>query len=186
MIPDHRRAQARRYDLSHFLLVCILGILSGAHSYRRLEVFMNIHFDRLKDLLPALEKWKRPPGFTTIRTIIHGVDGKELEQAFRKYSQKLAAQGKQEGRQFIGLDGKVLRGSFDHFEDKAAVQLFSAFLTGTDIILAHEEILEQKTNEIPIAQALIPAIGLTGVVYTSDALHCQKKLSVQQRRQDVT
>ena len=50
---------------------------------------------------------------------------------------------------YIAFDGKTLRGSFDHFNDKKAIQVFSAFGSG-NIIIAYEEI-EQKTNEIPTA-----------------------------------
>jgi hypothetical protein len=79
-----------------------------------------------------------------------------------------------EERQFIGCDGKVLRGSFDHFKDQKAIQILSAFVSNSQIILAHEEIAT-KTNEIPTAQALMEALGLSGYIFTFDALHCQKK-----------
>ena len=35
-IPDHRRAQARRYRLDHVLLFSMLAILSDATSYRKI------------------------------------------------------------------------------------------------------------------------------------------------------
>ena len=74
----------------------------------------------------------------------------------------------------MGLDGKVLRGSFDHFQDQKALQVLSAFLGDSRIILAHEEIAE-KTNEIPTAQELVLKLGLSGYIFTFDALHCQEK-----------
>ena len=43
------------------------------------------------------------------------------------------------------------------------------------IVLAHTEI-EDKSNEIPAAQQMIRELGLTGVVFTADAMHCQKNL----------
>jgi len=67
-----------------------------------------------------------------------------------------------------------LRGSFDHFKGQKAVQVLSAFLTDSRIILAHEEIAE-KTNEIPTAQELIVKLGLSGCVFTFDAINCQEK-----------
>jgi hypothetical protein len=74
----------------------------------------------------------------------------------------------------VAVDGKVLRGSYDHFQDKKAIQVLSFFDTESQLILAHERI-DVKTNEIPVAQALIPQLELEGIVYTLDALHCQKK-----------
>ena len=75
----------------------------------------------------------------------------------------------------VAVDGKVLRGSFDNFEDKKAIQVLSFFDTRQGLILAHEKI-DEKTNEIPVFQRLIKELRLENVVYTLDALHCQKKL----------
>ena len=47
-------------------------------------------------------------------------------------------------------------------------------MTDSRIILAHEEIAE-KTNEIPTAQDLIVKLGLSGCVFTFDAINCQEK-----------
>jgi predicted transposase YbfD/YdcC len=77
-------------------------------------------------------------------------------------------------KRWVGFDGKVLRGSFDHFQDQKALQVLSAFLGDSRIILAHEEIAE-KTNEILTAQELILKLGLSGCIFTFDALHCQGK-----------
>ena len=72
----------------------------------------------------------------------------------------------------IALDGKVLRGSFDRFQDQKAAQVLSAFCQGKHIILGHLPV-STKTNEIPVAQRLIEELGLEGCLYTLDALHCQ-------------
>ena len=40
---------------------------------------------------------------------------------------------------------------------------------------AHTEI-EDKSNEIPAAQQMIRELGLRDVVFTADAMHCQKNL----------
>ena len=171
-IVDHRRAQAKQYGLGHILLFSILAIASGADSYRKIADFISEHFEKLKQYFNL--DWKNPPAYTTIRNIIQGVNSAELEKAFRKYSRRLA---KLDGKKYrcVGLDGKTLKGSFDNFEDKKAMQIFSAFLHKEKIILAHEVIEDVKTNEIPVAQKLIKALGLSGCIFTGDAMHCQKK-----------
>ena len=75
----------------------------------------------------------------------------------------------------IALDGKTLRGSFDHMNDRKATQTLTAFASSSALLLAHTQI-EEKTNEIPAAQQMIHDLGLTGVIFTADALHCQKNL----------
>jgi len=69
--------------------------------------------------------------------------------------------------------GKPSGGVYDHFQDKRAVQLLSMFRTKDKLILAHE-VIDQKTNEIPMVQKLLERIELEGYYYTMDALHCQK------------
>jgi len=172
-IPDHRRPQGRMYDLPHLLFFTVLAILSGADSYRTVHTFIKMHFPVLKETF-ALD-WRRAPAYGTVRYAIQGLDPNELEKAFRKYAKQLARLNKKQLK-LISLDGKTLRGSFDHFQDKKVVQLFSALLKSQQIILAHEQITDKKTNEIPVAQKLIRELGLTGCLFTMDALHCQKKL----------
>jgi hypothetical protein len=168
-IEDHRRKQGLRYKQGHILLLSILAILSGATSYRKISQFIVSHYAEL-DAVFALN-WKRMPAYTTIRDIIQHTNGTELEKSFRAYSSELG--NKEQNKVFIGCDGKVLRGSFDHFHDQRAVQILSAFTSQENIILAHEEI-EEKTNEIPVVQQLMEKLGLTDCVFTLDALHCQK------------
>jgi hypothetical protein len=75
----------------------------------------------------------------------------------------------------VALDGKTLKGSFDHLNDQKAAQALSAFASDAAILLAHSEI-DVKSNEIPAAQQMIAVLGLSGVLFTADALHCQKNL----------
>jgi predicted transposase YbfD/YdcC len=74
----------------------------------------------------------------------------------------------------LQFDGKVLRGSFDHFLDKKAIQLLSVYSHKYGLIMAHE-LVEEKTNEIPVAQALIPKLSFKNAIYTCDAINCQEK-----------
>ncbi len=176
-IKDHRRAQGKRYQQGHILLFAIFAILSGASSYRKVERFILRHYVTLDHHFDL--PWKRCPAYTTIRDIIQGTSAVELEACFRRYSAQLVDPATPTGR-WVACDGKVLRGSFDHFHDQAAVQIFSVFATQERIILAHEEIAA-KTNEIPTAQALMENLGLTDCIFTLDALHCQKNIVDRQK-----
>jgi predicted transposase YbfD/YdcC len=169
-VKDHRRRQGMRYALGHILLFAIFALLSGATSYRKIHAFIQAQYPTLQVVFALT--WKRIPAYTTIRAMIQGASPTELEACFREYSAQLA-EG-ETGRRFVSFDGKVLRGSFDHFQDQKALQVLSVFLTDCRLILAHEEIAE-KTNEIPTAQTLMVALGLSGYLFTFDALHCQEK-----------
>lgn len=173
-LQDHRRAQGRRYELKFIVLFSIMAILSNAKSYRQICSFISSHYKILKEDFNL--KWKKYPAYTTIRNIIRGTCPKEIEACFRAYTQSLLDMGISVDIG-IAVDGKVLRGSFDNFEDKKAIQVLSFFETNQGLILAHETIGE-KTNEIPVFQRLLQDLELENVVYTLDALHCQKKLLI--------
>ena len=82
------------------------------------------------------------------------------------------------GRAVIALDGKVLRGSLDRFEDRRAAQVLSALAVSQRVVLGHVLIEDgSKDHEIAAAQRLIEELGLGGCLYTLDALHLQKTRS---------
>jgi hypothetical protein len=171
-VPDPRRAEGKRYPLAPLLLFTVLALLSGATSYRRIIIFLEQRRIVLNTLFGF--SLKRAPSINTVRTVLQGLDGDALEQAFRRHAEGLLARTR--GRMpVIALDGKTLKGSFDHLNDRKAAQALSAFASEAAILLAHSEI-DDKSNEIPAAQRMIRDLGLTGVMFTADAMHCQKNI----------
>jgi len=88
-IKDFRRSQGRRYELRYIILFSILAILSNAKSYRDIATFVEINFRKLKKRFKL--RWRSPPAYTTIRSIIHGIDTEELEKVFRQYNQRISS-----------------------------------------------------------------------------------------------
>ena len=171
-IPDPRRRQGQRYSLAHLLLFAVLAILAGATSYRRIRLFIGVHRERLNATFAA--RFRRAPAVNTLRALLHALDPAELEAAFRRHAAHLGQATATPGRQVIALDGKTPRGSFDHLDDEAAAQVLGAFASEAALISAHQEIAEG--DEIAAAQALIEQLGLSGILFTADALHCQTNL----------
>ncbi len=172
-VKDFRRAQGRKFDIGHILYLSTLAILSGAHSYRKIYQFIKRYFRKFKK--KYLLNWKTYPSYNTIRNLILGVDSNSLEIVFRKYAKELSKDILEEGKEMhLSFDGKVVRGSFDHYKEEKAIQILSVFCSSNKIIMAHE-IIDCKTNEIPIAQKLIPALNFDKPIYTCDALNCQEE-----------
>jgi len=172
-LADFRRGQGRKYKIGDILYCSILAILSGANSYRKIYIFIKKKLRRLRKKLNL--KWKNAPAYTTIRNVIQGAFSLELETVFRKHAEELYSHCLSKDEKIeLAFDGKVIRGSFDHFKNQSAIQFLSVFCRNCNLILAHEEI-ERKTNEIPIAQKLIPELNKENVLYTCDALNCQVK-----------
>src|ERR671926_769918 len=171
-IPAPRRRQGQRYSLAPLLLFSVLAVLAGATSYRRIRLFIGAHRERLNATFGA--RFRRAPAVNTLPALPHALDPAELEAAFRRHAERLDGVPASPGQRVVALDGKTLRGSFDHLDDRAAAQVLSAFAGEAALILAHQEIAEG--DEVAAAQALIEQLGLRGVLFTADALHCQKNL----------
>lgn len=173
-ITDPRRAQGKMYGLAPVLMVSVLAVLSGATSCRKIHGFIDTHLSRLSKAFGL--GWRKAPAYSWVRTILHGLDPLAVETAFRAHAAALMPAGPEDGMSAaIAVDGKTLRGSFDDFHDQKAAHVLSAFAQDQAIILGHLA-TDDKSNEIPAAQALIKGLGLEGRLFTADALHCQKNL----------
>lgn len=174
-LPDPRRDQGKMYPLAPILLFTVLSMLAGARSYRQVHAFIRTHLDRLNSGFDL--SLRRAPAYSSVRFILRGLDAADIERVFRAHAAGLA-EVPAEGTSVpaaVAIDGKTLRGSFDAFNDRKAAHLLSAFAADGQIILGHLAIAE-KSNEIPAAQEMIATLGLTGRLFTLDAMHCQKNL----------
>lgn len=167
-VSDPRRREGRRFDLPHLLLFSLLAIISGANSYRSITRFMDVRLEWFKSLTGI--DWPAAPSHTGLRKCFLKLDGNAIECALRQHATDSTHTAQ------IAIDGKTLRGSLDRFADQAAVQWISAFATDAKVVLGHVELSGgDKGGEIAAAQELIQTLGLTGKLFTFDALHCQKK-----------
>jgi predicted transposase YbfD/YdcC len=173
-IPDPRRRQGRRYALPPLLLFSIPAVLAGAPSYRRLRLLIGAHRERLNVTFGA--RFRRAPAVNTPRALPHALGPAEVEAAFRRHAEHLGGAAVPPGRRVVAPDGKTLRGSFDHPDGRAAAQVLGASAGEAALILAHQEIA--GGDEAAAAQALIEESGLSGVLFTADALHCQKTFAI--------
>jgi len=154
-----------------------MAILSGSTSYRKIERFIHTHRKRLNALCGI--QWKRAPAHTSIRYVLTGLNVENLEIVFRSHAKLLQDNSSSNGS--IAMDGKVLRGSFDHFSDRKAAQMLSAFETDSHLVLGHIWITDddgEKEHEIQAVQRLMQELGLSEKLFTLDALHTQKNTGI--------
>ena len=171
-IPDPRRAQGKRYPLPHLLLFSVLAVLAGATSYRGIITFLSVHRDRLNRTFGT--RLRRAPAVNTLRNLFLALDPQALEAAFRRHARHLG-RARTDGPRAVALDGKTLRRSFDRLHDRAAAHVLGAFAADAALILGHHEVPEVPA-EVQAVQTMIQELGLSGVIFTVDALHCQKNL----------
>lgn len=178
-IPDCRDPQGRRHPLWLVLLIIIMGMISGYWGYRHLGRFVERHRLCLIKLLKIPQA--RVPSYSTIRRVMTNLDYKELEAVFNKWSQQSSQIPSSE---WIAIDGKCLKNTVNNYDtaEQNFMNCVSAFSHQKGLVLGIKMISNKEESEITVVHKLLEMLDLKGVVFTLDALHCQKKLSPQSSR----
>lgn len=165
-IPDPRSKHGLRYDLP-FLLICLIAaLLCNCDSTLAVGQWCRDQ----RRLLTRLFGPRRflSPSDSLYRKLLPRLDAEQIEWTLADWIRR-TLQAKPDDP--IALDGKTVRGA--RTDEHAAPHLLSFRTHGS-----HETLLQvavsEKTNEIPIAQALLPCLPVAGRVFTADALHTQK------------
>jgi DDE_Tnp_1-associated len=169
-LPDVRRGQGRRHSIPLCLAIFTLSVVAGNQGFLAIGDWIDSYKEQLKQLFDV----NRLPSYSTIRRVLLKID-------YSDYSSKLAAflEITPLAGETIGLDGKVLRGSFmvEHTNSDCqphpAIMLVSAYLVERGLILQTHQV-DKKTNEIKALPELIELLALEGVVFAFDAINTQK------------
>ena len=175
-IPDERKAGGRRHPLWLILLIIILGIMSGYWGYRGLGRFLERHRRQLITTLKIPQA--RVPSYSTIRRVMMSLDYDALAQVFNEWASQSTHNS---SGQWIAIDGKSLKNTVEDCYGKQQnfMMMVSAFTHERGEILGIKVMENKKQSEIVAVQNLLELLDLKGVVFTMDALHCQKKPSQQ-------
>ena len=173
-IPDHRARSGLRHPLWLVLLLIIMGMMSGYWGYRQLGRFVERH---RRELIKRLQIPKaRVPSYSVIRRVMLALDYEELQLVFNQWSQQYSMIPSSE---WISFDGKSLRNTVSNYDNaqQNLINCVSAFSHQRKLVLGVKMMENKLESEINVVRDLIELLDLTGVVFTFDALHCQKKLS---------
>ena len=78
----------------------------------------------------------------------------------------------------LAVDGKTLRRSYDHAEQRSLLHLVSAWAEEQRLVLGQLAV-DDKSNEITALLRLLEMLTLRGKVVTADAMHCQRQVAQQ-------
>ena len=179
---EDRRVQASiEYPLPYILLLSFLAILSGAETWAEMETFTEAYKTKLNGILPKY-KGIGVPSHDTFRRVFGLINPEGLQMAtslflVQEVSQLKKALGLGEpALRHLSVDGKEQRGTgrkYGTVEKIANLQTLHCYDVTNGICLASVPI-DEKTNEIPVAQKLLAAMQLKNCVVTFDALNTQK------------
>jgi len=173
-LPDCRRSAGKRHHVSLCLALFTLAVMAGNRGFQAIGDWLRAYRQELISLFKPSKD--RLPSYSTIRRIL-------IDQDFQQYSACLAKFFgiKPLAGETLGLDGKVLRGSYQlestnpDSPPHPAIMLVSAYIVERGLILPPYQV-DSKTNEIKALPEMIRQLALQGVVFAFDAINTQKKL----------
>ena len=168
-LSDPRRANAR-HELIDILVIAVCAVLCGAEGWEDIEEYGKAQaewFEQILDLPHGI------PCDDTFRRVFSRLDADELTRCFISWSEALrdVSQG-----DFVSIDGKTLRHSFDHAASKAAIHMVSAWAHANRLVLGQLKV-DDKSNEITAIPKLLQLLDLQGATVTIDAMGCQKEIA---------
>lgn len=171
-VPDPRGSRGKRYPLATFLLLVLLATMSGYRGYRGLERFMDRHQKVLSKRLHLARQ--ALPDYSTIRRLMQKIDFHQVAFVLTTWMNDM--QWLQAGDD-CAIDGKGLANTLVHHKDAEQnfVNIVSLFQLRQGLVVAQQVFENGKESEIGVVQSLIEQLQVTGIVFSLDALHLQKK-----------
>jgi predicted transposase YbfD/YdcC len=164
-IPDPRSVHGRRYDLA-FLLTCLVAaLLCNCNSTCAVGQWCREHRRLLRATFGA--RRHLTPSDSLYRRLLPRLDVEQVEAVLAQW---VGATRPAHDTEAVALDGKTVRGATT--ATHAAPHLLAFCTHETQETLLQVRVAD-KTNEIPVAQAVAPRLNWHGRVCTADALHTQ-------------
>lgn len=177
-VPDPRVEGMIEYPLYEILLLAFLAVLGNAANWKEMEIFGEMKYRWLQKFVPLKNGI---PSHDTFRRVFSLLDSKAFEEATvlflceNMFALRKALGAKKDSLRHICIDGKEQRGSARKkygSEDTRNLQTLHVYDASNGICLASRPI-EDKTNEIPVAQEYLRYCNLKETLVTFDAMHTQ-------------
>lgn len=170
-IKDYRRPQGRMHELPIILTIVLMAIMSWFIWERAMWDFVKKNATELKKYLKP-KKWYLP-SYQTIDAVLTKIGYEEVMEKFMEWAWEDAVKEMEQ----IAIDGKSIWWTVKNSQNKHQeyINVVSAFMVWKKKVLWGKVINTKKDNEIPAVKDLIEMLWLKWVIFTMDALHCQKK-----------
>ena len=106
-VQDPRVERTKKHPLESILYIVFCGTMAGVESWIGFQDYAEQHEEVLKEFIDLPNG---VPSHDTIGRVIEALNPQEFERSFDAFVKKLSDQAKD----LIAIDGKTIRGSFDH------------------------------------------------------------------------
>lgn len=166
VIEDWRHSGYVVYELADVLVIVFCAILCGMKGLTDIHTYAENNAEYFQNALGL----KHMISKAELGRILAALDGNSVGKVMVELLQeKLGSTG-----DVIAVDGKAIRSTSEEGKANSALQILTAYVTQTGVVLGQKSIHE-KTNEIPVFQEMLEFLSIEKKVITADAMHCQRK-----------
>lgn len=167
---DKRIDRCKKHDATTIVFITLCAVLSGYKTWNEIADYGLYKKKLMEQYLGPLDS---VPSHDTISRFFSILRPEAFEKEYRDWISIVFNRHRPNGDKpdIIAVDGKEIRGAG---EPGAPIRILSAYSTSHGISLG-QEIIGEKTNEIPAMQDLVSNLDVKGCLVTADALNCQKK-----------
>jgi len=171
-IEDKRYRSFVEHKLADVLVLVMCCTLCGLDELKDFVAYGKANLCFLRETFGV----KTIPSASTLTRVLNMVDGERVAQAIMQFMQELLGTD----GDLVAFDGKTICATAKGNREK--LHIITALLTRNGVVLGQQTV-DEKTNEIPTMQEMLPYLDLEGKVVTADAMHCQRETSRLVREQ---
>jgi len=169
-ILEHRQVGKISHSLGNIIFITVCAVISGAEHWDEIEDFGKAKIEWLKKYLDLSNGI---PSHDTFSRFFQILKPEEFQKAFLIWVNDII---ENMGGDFIAIDGKTLRRSYNKKDNKAAIHMVSAWSNQNNLVLGQLKTAE-KSNEITAIPELIKVINIENSIVTIDAMGTQKNIA---------
>ena len=170
-MPDFRKRRGQRYGLGCYLVIATAARMAGFRGVTALAEFADSLDSEQRQAVGAfwserLQKYTVPTE-STFRYILSNLPPDTLDQALQDWAAAVGDGGP------VAMDGKVIIGASTSGKGGKRMTV-AAFEHGSGIVIG-QNMVDDKSNEIPAVRDLALKLELAGRTVTVDAMHTQQE-----------
>lgn len=180
-VTDTRMILKCKYSTKFIVVIVFLAFLDMRETWQEIADFAEDKKEFLEDFIEYPETL---PVHDTYMRVFSKINSITLENTIIEFLKECIdlvinnnIEKNPESLDLIAIDGKELRGSgrlYNTAEKKKNVQIMHFWDVSNQLCLK-SVVIDEKTNEIPTAQEILPTLNIKNKIITADALNCQKK-----------
>lgn len=168
-MPDNRKGNAIKHNLSDILMIGILCIICSGETFTDMQIFGETHQHILEQFLDLPNGI---PSHDTFCDVFSKLDPKKLSIIFSKWISQIRKDVNKYS--IVSIDGKTIRRS--RSRDKKAKHIVTAFASDLQLVLG-QLATDEKSNEITAIPQLLEMFGLKNKIVTIDAMGTQTAIA---------